>query len=188
MRIRPIVLAAVLVGFSLVVLLPASAQSLRERLFVELRNAPTEAAARVAENAIWEFWIAAAPTEATRNDLTAAMSKRESYDLHGALRLLNGVVAAAPDYAEGWNQRAFIHFLQENMDESLVDLDRALELEPLHFGALAGKAMVLMRQGRVELGQEVLRRAIEIDPWLRERSMLLPVPGEPPPPARGQPI
>ena len=35
---------------------------------------------------------------------------------------------------------------------------------------------VLMQQGRVELGQKALREAIEIHPWLKERSMLIPDP------------
>ena len=53
--------------------------------------------------------------------------------------------------------------------------------EPQHFAALAGQATILMRQGRMELGQKALRRAVEIHPWLKERSMLIPLPGEIPP-------
>ena len=33
----------------------------------------------------------------------------------------------------------------------------------------------------MELGQTALRRAVEIHPWLKERSMLIPPPGEMPP-------
>src|SRR5690606_31046067 len=97
-----------------------------------------------------------------------------------ALAILDGVVADAPDYAEGWNQRAFIRFLRDDPDGSLEDIERTLALEPLHFAALAGKAMILMRQGRIEPGQEALRRAVEIHPWLKERAMLLPPPGRSP--------
>ena len=100
-------------------------------------------------------------------------------------QLRSTVVAAAPDYAEGWNQRAFIRFLKEDLDGALEDLDRTLELEPRHFGALSGKAIVLMQQGRVELGHEVLREAVDIHPWLKERSMLPP---EPAPDAQGRDI
>ncbi len=160
----------------------------RSRLFEELRNAPTEPAARAAEDAIWKMWMAQGPTPEVRRDVAQAMDARGSYDFDKALGILDGVVAAAPDYAEGWNQRAFIWFLKENYDESLADLDRTLELEPKHFGALAGKALVLMRQGRTELSQEALRQAIEIDPWLKERHMLVPKPGEVIPRPGGTPI
>ncbi|MEX0406263.1 tetratricopeptide repeat protein [Aquibium sp. LZ166] len=160
----------------------------RERLFEELLNAPTETAARTAEDAIWRMWMAQGPTAQVRRDVAEAMRARESYDFDQALRILDGVVAAAPDYAEGWNQRAFVHFLKENLDDALSDIDRALELEPKHFAALAGKALVLMRQGRMELSQQALREAIAIDPWLRERHMLIPMPGEVLPRPGGTPI
>jgi len=32
--------------------------------------------------------------------------------------------------------------------------------------------------GRMDEGQAVLRRAVEIHPWIPERAMLLPQPGE----------
>ena len=152
----------------------------RDRLFDRLKNAMTEAEGRAIENAIWEMWMADAPTADIGRDVEDAMDARESYDFDRALSLLDGVVAVAPDYAEGWNQRAFIRFLKEDLDGALADLDRALELEPRHFGALSGKAIVLMQQGRVELGHAALREAVDIHPWLKERSMLPPEPAPDP--------
>ncbi len=64
-------------------------------------------------------------------------------------------------------------FLQENYDQSLSDLEKALELEPRHFGAMAGQARILMRQGRFATGQALLKKAVKIHPFLRERSMIV---------------
>lgn len=153
----------------------------RDALFRRLRDARSEREGRMAEDAVWRMWMAEAPTEAVREAVAEAMRRRESYDFDRALAILDGVVADAPAYAEGWNQRAFIRFLKDDFDGSLEDIERTLALEPLHFAALAGKAMILMRQGRMELGQTALRRAVEIHPWLKERSMLIPPPGEVPP-------
>lgn len=150
----------------------------REKLFTALKLAPNAHASRVAEDAIWRFWMRGAPAPEIEKRVAEAMQARSGYDFEKAREILNDVVARAPTYAEGWNQRAFIHYLQGKPDRSLADIDRALELEPKHFGALAGKARILMEQGRVGLGQKALRRAIGIHPWLRERSMLLPVPNE----------
>lgn len=157
----------------------------REALFRRLREARTERQGRMAEDAVWRMWMAQAPTAAIREAVAEAMRRREAYDFAGALAILDRVVADAPDYAEGWNQRAFIRFLRDDPDGSLEDIERALALEPRHFAALAGKATILMRQGRMETGQEALRRAVAIHPWLKERSMLLPPPGAMPP-RRGQ--
>ncbi len=162
---------------------PAPAQDGPDRaaLFRRLRQAGTEREGRMAEDAIWRLWMDEGPTAAIREAVAEAMRRREVYDFAGALAILDRVVADAPDYAEGWNQRAFIRFLRDDPDGSLDDIERALALEPLHFAALSGKAIILMRQGRMEAGQSALRRAVEIHPWLKERGMLIPVPGEPMP-------
>ena len=155
-----------------------SAEPDRAALFRRLRNAQTEREGRMAEDAIWRMWMAQAPTAAMGESIAEAMRARASYDFARAQAILDRVVTEAPAYAEGWNQRAFIRFLRNDPDGSLEDIERALALEPLHFAALAGKAMILMGQGRVEPGQAALRQALAIHPWLKERSMLIPQPGE----------
>ncbi|RUM96041.1 tetratricopeptide repeat protein [Pseudaminobacter arsenicus] len=150
----------------------------QQRLFESLKNARTEVEGRAIENAIWEMWMAQAPTQDIARSVKDAMDARESYDYDRALALLDAAIAAAPDYAEVWNQRAFIRFLKEDFDGALIDIEKTLTLEPRHFAALSGRALVLMRQGRMELAQQALREAVAIHPWLKERSMIIPEPGE----------
>jgi tetratricopeptide (TPR) repeat protein len=178
MPTRRLVLAAMAGAFIFPVATSAQEPYDRNALFRALRNARTEREGRLAEDAIWRMWMAEGPTAEIREDVAQAMRRRESYDFAAALAILDRVVAQAPDYAEGWNQRAFIRFLRDDFDGSLEDIERALALEPRHFAALAGKATILMRQGRMEAGQAALRRAVELHPWLKERGMLIPVPGE----------
>ena len=132
------------------------------------------------EDEIWRFWLAPGPD--TRRLVDEAMDLRESYDFAGAEALLDEAVARAPDYAEAFNQRAFVRFLRENDEGAERDLLRALELEPRHFGALSGLFHVLMRGGRAEQATAALVRAVSIHPWLKERHMLPPDPnaGRPP--------
>lgn len=143
------------------------------RLFENLAAATTEEEGRRAEDAIWQFWIDH-PDPAIREAIAEGMRQRESYDWDGALATFSRVIETDPDYAEGWNQRAFIHFLKEDYDASLADLERALELEPMHFGALAGKALIFMQTDRFDEGQAVLRQAVALHPFLKERGMLVP--------------
>lgn len=160
----------------------------QQRLFESLKNARTEAEGRAIENAIWEMWMAQAPNEDIARSVKDAMDARESYDYDRALALLDAAIAAAPDYAEVWNQRAFIRFLKEDFDGALTDIEKTLMLEPRHFAALSGRALVLMRQGRMELAQQALREAVAIHPWLKERSMIVPEPGEVAPAPGGRDI
>ena len=74
--------------------------------------------------------------------------------------------------------RAFVNFIRQDHATALEDLERALDLAPTHVAAMAGQALTLMSLGRTELGQSVLRRALDLHPWLPERHMLIKSPGE----------
>lgn len=148
--------------------------STRVKLFAALKAATSEAEGRAAEAAIWRFWMRAAPDSTTRRLVDDAMSRRGDYDFAGAREHLDEAIARSPTYAEAFNQRGFIRFLQEDFDGALEDVDRAIALEPGHFGAMAGRAHILMRQGRFRLAQAQLREAVAIHPFLKERAMLVP--------------
>lgn len=154
----------------------ADAASERARLFQALKTANTEAEGRAAENAIWRWWINQAPTRPVRDAIDRGMERRESYDFEAAEAAFDIAVRDAPSYAEGWNQRAFVRFLRDNDDGALSDLEKAVELDPDHFGAWSGMYHVLMRMGRTEVAISALSRAVSIHPWLKERGMLPPDP------------
>ena len=137
----------------------------------ELGEARGEAEAQVLSNELWALWTDA-PDEIAQAMLDEGMSRRSSYDFLGARNVLDRLVAYCPDYAEGYNQRAFVNFLSGNFDTALVDLDRTLALVPNHIAALSGKALTLMGLGRNAEAQVVLRSAVEMNPWLQERALL----------------
>ncbi len=143
-----------------------------------LLNAESEAEARAAETTLWQIYFTA-PDKTAQDLLDAGIARREAYDLAGAEEFFDTLIEYCPDYPEGYNQRAFARFLREDYDGALEDIDLVLKDMPLHFGALSGRALTLMQAGRFELGQEALREALEVDPWLRERAMLV-VPLDPP--------
>lgn len=148
----------------------------RDRLFKALKTAKTEREGRLAENAIWNWWLDQSPSLEVRAAIDHGMERRSSYDFEAAEKAFDKVIEKAPDYAEGWNQRAFARFLRENPDGALSDLEKAVELDPDHFGAWSGMYHVLMRLGRPEVAVSALSRAVTIHPWLKERGMLPPDP------------
>ncbi len=141
------------------------------------QEAPNEYQARLLINEMWALW-ADAPDEAAQEVLDQGMRRRRAFDLIGAVENFDRLIAYCPDYAEGYNQRAFVRFIQQDYARALDDLDRALALSPTHVAALAGKAMTLMGLGRIEEGQAVLRQALALNPWLPERHLLQDPPGE----------
>lgn len=145
---------------------------IKSQLFDDLTTAATEQDGRAAEGAIWQFWFSLSPTADIRTSLDAGIERREAYDFEAAENHLDKVVEAAPDYAEGYNQRAFVRFLRENFAEAQTDLEVALELEPLHFGAMSGLYHILRIQNRQKAAMNLLKQAVTIHPWLQERGGL----------------
>lgn len=140
-------------------------------LLAEVRVAPNERAGRLVTNQMWALW-AKAPNETAQEVLDSGMRRRSSYDFLGAIAEFDRLIAYCPEYAEGYNQRGFVRFIQQDYAAALEDLDRTLALSPNHVAALAGKALTLMGLGRHAEGQQVLRVALAINPWLPERNLL----------------
>ena len=88
-------------------------------------------------------------------------------DYATALEHFTALTDHAPDFAEGWNRRATVHFMMENYAKSMVDIEHTLELEPRHFGALSGMAQILKNRGRKELALHAYERVLEIYPMMR---------------------
>jgi len=119
----------------------------RAALFAALEQTESEAEARVIEEAIWKLWFTA-PDSRAQSLIDAARERRRGGDLSGAIYALDELIADYPDYAEGWNQRATLYYMQGNFQDSLADVEEVLAREPRHFGALSGKVLILMRLGQ----------------------------------------
>ena len=136
-----------------------------------LQDAPDAAAAQRIGRELWALWTRA-PDPRAQALLDEGMGRRDALDLAGATVAFDALVAYCPDYAEGWNQRAFAAFLRGDHAAALSDLDRALALAPRHVAALSGRGLTLIAQGRIAEGQVDIRAALALNPWLSERRLL----------------
>lgn len=144
-----------------------------DALLAGTRAAANEGEARRIANDMWAYWTDA-PDEVAQAMLDQAMGKRRSYDFLGALSDLNKLIGYCPEYAEGYNQRAFVYFLQRDFAPALADLDRAIALSPNHVAALSGRALTLVGLGRTAEARTALGAALALNPWLPERSLASP--------------
>lgn len=142
-------------------------------LIRQVQDAKTEDSAREIFNRMWEFW-ADAPDERAQSILDRGMSRRASYDYLGALADFDRLTEYCPNYAEGFNQRAFVNFLRQDYQTALLDLDRALALSPDHIAALSGRALSLYALQRMDEARDALAEALALNPWLPERSLAAP--------------
>jgi len=148
-----------------------------DALFADIQAAPSQSRGLELGRELWQYWLDA-PNEVAQKILDRGMTRRSGFDLIGAKADFEALIQYCPEYAEGYNQRAFVNFLSENYAAALPDLDRALELSPRHVGALSGRMATLMALGRTEEAQADLKRALALNPWLPERSLLANPPQE----------
>jgi len=135
---------AIAVLFALCAAFPVLADqsdSRLEGLFSQLLEAPGPGEARMLEGQIWSIWVQSddGAVRVLMEDGVAAMSRG---DFRRALAKFDQIVTIAPDFAEGWNKRATVHYLLGNYPRSLADIGETLAREPRHFGALAGRGLV----------------------------------------------
>jgi len=168
--IRPVLVLIFLANWGAVAAQPADPATYEE-LLSALGSANSQSEADLLAAKVWDVWLTA-PDEAAQAVLDTAMERRQAYDFRGAIAELDRLVASYPDYAEGWNQRATMYFMVGDLKASLADVDEVLSREPRHFGALAGKGMILFQQGKVALAQLAVREGLRHHPFLRESAIL----------------
>ena len=95
---------------------------------------------------------------------TLASIEEKNYGL--ALDYLDRLLIMKPDYAEGWNKRATVHFLKDDYPKAIADIERTLALEPRHFGALSGLGTIMRDLGQKDRALTAYHKALEIDPHL----------------------
>ena len=165
-------LLALLLAFSL--LIPAHADEATDRLldqlFVQLHDSPDAAAAKTISDRIWTIWTNPTdPVLAAR--MMDVMEARTTRSMETTLELLNELLADFPDYAEGWNQRATLLYMMGDYDASIADCAKVLELEPRHYGALSGRALMYLQQGKRSLALRDMKAALALHPFLSEKSL-----------------
>ena len=148
-----------------------TAQDTREvaldRLFASLHRTSDEQAAKAVEEKIWELWSRFdSPTaEVLLGQAVVAMNAAENT---ASLEILDRIVASYPAYAEAWNKRATLQFVLGNYDASLKDIEKVLDLEPRHFGALAGRGMIYQSQENWTAALNAYREALSMNPSMTE--------------------
>ncbi len=185
--IRPILLAGLL--FAVSAPLPASAEgkpssgphlekkispaekaendkNLLDSLLERLAKADDEDSAKTLSEAVWKVWLrSGSPTiDLLMQQAVDAMNGKKN-DV--ALKLLDAIVDLAPNYAEGWNKRATVYYLQDEHHKSALDIKKVLEIEPRHYGALAGLGMIMRDLGDERGALSAFREALKYHPYLK---------------------
>lgn len=78
--------------------------------------------------------------------------------------ILTDLLKAQPDFAEAWNRRAVLYYLQGRYHQSLADCQQVVALVSIHFGALHGMGLCYAALGEYTAAIQAFRRALEVQP------------------------
>jgi len=141
-----------------------------DELFAQLKVARTAEDANSFVAQIWTLWFNPNVPELAGR-MSQASAAMAGGDFDGALVMLTGIIKDYPDYSEGWNQRATLYYMMGQLDASLDDIAKTLALEPRHFGALSGRVMIELKQGKRPEALKDMIAALAIDPYLETRKL-----------------
>lgn len=150
--------------------LPALAGQTDQRLadlFDRLQTTHNPAEARTVESRIWTIWVAYDGDGRDVERLMRAGALAMRLQNHGRAELvLTEVTELAPDFAEGWNRRATARYLAGDYSGSVADIQRTLQLEPRHFGALSGLGLIYTELEEPDNALAAFEAALKINPHL----------------------
>lgn len=131
-------------------------------LFAALRMAGPADAARISDKIVQQW----SRSGSVSMDLLLDRGREamDADDPELALGHFSALVDHAPDFAEAYNARATAYYQLGRFGQALADLEVALALNPRHFGALTGVALMLEELGHDAAALRAWREVAQISP------------------------
>jgi len=148
---------------------PAGLPKRLDALFRELQRGKPPRGAEETGDLIWALWTDHAEPAAV-DAMHAAIGQIVAKEGARARATLDGLCERYPDWAEAWNKRATLAFMETRDADAVDDIVETLAREPRHYGALAGFGQIAMRQGHPAAALAAYERALALNPHLAELS------------------
>ena len=143
-----------------------------DKLFIDLKNNDPTLSKNI-ELKIWDLWS----THPTNDKLTSILNEgsrlMQDKDLFRAISVFTEVIEMDPTWAEAWNKRATVYYMIGEFEKSQNDIDRVLNLEKRHFGALAGQGLVNIQLKNYEKAILSYQMAEKIYPSMRSPKIMI---------------
>jgi predicted TPR repeat methyltransferase len=154
--------------FALCLLLPQpviAAPSEQDKLFADLAKAESPLDAHPIEAKLAAlFKVSGSPSVDLLMSRAAAALQAADHDTAG--KLIESVTKVAPHYAEGWRQRGLMQAAAGDDSGAMISLQKAVELNPRHFAAMAELAGMMEEYGDKAGALKLYRRVLALDPQM----------------------
>jgi tetratricopeptide (TPR) repeat protein len=143
-----------------------------DKLFLELKKNIPSLSSRIAQQ-IWMLWS----THPTDQKLTSLLDEGsrlvQDQKLNRAIDVFTEAIELDPNWAEAWNKRATVFYMVGEFKKSQNDIDKVLELEERHFGALAGQGMVNIQLKNYDKAKRSYQKVQEIYPAMKSPKVMI---------------
>ena len=143
-----------------------------DRLFNDLKFKNATLSYEI-EQKIWELWS----THPSDKNLTTMLAEgsnlvnKQKFDQ--AIVVFSKVIDLDPKWAEAWNKRATVLYMVGEFQKSQDDIDKVLELEERHFGALAGQGLVNIQLENYDKAIMSYKKAQQIYPKMKSPKIMI---------------
>ena len=142
------------------------------KLFLELKkNNPSQSS--IIEQQIWLLWSTHPTDEKLTSMLDEGSRLVQDQQLNKAISIFTDAIEFDPTWAEACNKRATVLYMIGEFEKSQNDIDKVLELEKRHFGALAGQGLVNIQLRNYEKAIESYQMAEDIYPSMKSPSLMI---------------
>ena len=125
-----------------------------------------------ATQALWEQWFQQKGLVGY-NILIQSQMLMNASTFEQAEALLTDLIESQPDFAEAWNRRAVLYYVQRRYRAAIADCDQVIRQFPFHFGAIHGKALCHMALGEWHMAIAAFQQALAIQPHSLENQRML---------------
>ena len=143
-----------------------------DKLFGKLKIENSNSAFEI-EQKIWKIWSTHPSNDELTNMLNVGSNLVNNNQLSKAVEIFSDVIFQDPNWAEAWNKRATVLYMMGEFKKSQEDIDKVLELEKRHFGALAGQGLVNIQLKNYEKAIRSYEEAMTIYPSMSSGNLMI---------------
>ena len=166
-------LIIIILNFAIFSISNANEQKLElDNLFKKLKINSTSLTLEI-EQKIWKIWSTHPVDGQLTKKLKAGSDLVNKNKYLESIKIFSEVIDQDPSWAEAWNKRATVLYMIGEYEKSQKDIDKVLELEKRHFGALAGQGLVNIKLKNYEKAIKSYQRALEIYPSMQSPEIMI---------------
>ena len=143
------------------------------KLFNQLKESKNDFVAQEVEQKIWKVWSTHPKDKKLTLMLVEGSDLVNNRQFKKAINIFSKVIDLDPSWAEAWNKRATVMYMIGEFQKSQQDINKVLELEKRHFGALAGQGLVNIELKNYEKAMKSYENAQKIYPLMKSPDIMI---------------